>query len=77
VVFSFDGRTTFNPCFRWGGFLIWFTYYEFCGFPTINLEIEMLKIAIASLFAKNTKYASNTKIQGFTGGKSDGYMWYS
>jgi hypothetical protein len=36
----------------------------------------MLKIAIASLFTKNTKYASNAKIKGGGGVYSDGFTSY-
>jgi hypothetical protein len=32
----------------------------------------MLKIAIASLFTKNTKYAGSLKINGYTGSAADG-----
>jgi hypothetical protein len=32
----------------------------------------MLKIAIASLFTKNKKYAAASKINGYTGGAVDG-----
>jgi hypothetical protein len=37
----------------------------------------MLKIAIASLFTKNTKYASNAKIEGGNGLYWDGYTWHN
>ena len=36
----------------------------------------MLKIAIASLFTKNTKYASNAKIEGPSGTTFDGWGFY-
>jgi hypothetical protein len=37
----------------------------------------MLKIAIASLFTKNTKYASNAKIKGMSGHSFDGFMYFN
>jgi hypothetical protein len=37
----------------------------------------MLKIAIASLFTKNTKYASNAKIEGGNGYIWDGYFYHN
>ena len=36
----------------------------------------MLKIAIASLFTKNTKYASNAKIKGSSGNVFDGFLYF-
>ncbi len=36
----------------------------------------MLKIAIASLFTKNKKYADSTKIKGTTGGNFDGWGYW-
>ena len=40
--------------------------------------MNMLKIAIASLFSKNKKYAANSKIQGSVGSTNgDGMYWYS
>ena len=36
----------------------------------------MLKIAIASLFTKNKKYAAASKIRGVSGPDSDGYFQY-
>lgn len=37
----------------------------------------MLKIAIASLFTKNTKYAVNEKIQGGGGYEPDGQLFFT
>ena len=36
----------------------------------------MLKIAIASLFNKNEKYATVSKIQGAQGNNTDSYWFY-
>ena len=36
----------------------------------------MLKIAIASLFTKNTKYSAADKINGSVGEYADGYTLY-
>jgi len=37
----------------------------------------MLRIAIASLFTKNKKYAGSTKIKGSGGGSFDGAGWFN
>lgn len=37
----------------------------------------MFKIAIASLFTKNKKYAGASKINGVSGDLMDGYAWYN
>jgi len=36
----------------------------------------MLRIAIASLFSKNKKYATNEQIQGAQGNNTDSYWFF-